>query len=104
MDRNTIIAFVLIGLILLLWPVFQTKIIGVPKPRQTQEQVSKKIPSDEMVQKQEINSAIQMTEKTGRHELTQKTNRENKRQAIYNYLLKRVIWLQRNSLLLYHFK
>ena len=32
MDRNTVIAFILIGLVLLLWPVYQRRVIGVPEP------------------------------------------------------------------------
>lgn len=40
MDRNTIFAFLLIGLILLLWPFYQKKILGVnPKPRQVEQSV-----------------------------------------------------------------
>ncbi len=82
MDKNTIIAFVLIGLILLLWPVFQTKIIGIPEPRHAKEQISEETHSDKSVQKQVTDSAIQMAEKTGRYEPIKKTNRENKRQTL----------------------
>lgn len=38
MDRNTIIAFLLIGLVLLLWPVYQKKILGVQPQEQRAEQ------------------------------------------------------------------
>ena len=81
MDKNTIIAFVLIGLILLLWPVFQTKIISVPESRQRQEQADGESPFDKSVQKQETNPAIQMTEKTGRNEQVLNIS-QKKRQTI----------------------
>jgi YidC/Oxa1 family membrane protein insertase len=34
MDKNTILAFVLIGLILIFWPVYQRKVIGIKPPVQ----------------------------------------------------------------------
>ncbi len=38
MDRNTIIGFVLIGLILLMWPLYQSKVLGVkPLEKRTQQ-------------------------------------------------------------------
>ena len=82
MDKNTIIAFVLIGLILLLWPVFQTKIIGVPESKKMEEQAVNTPSSDQSVKKPETNSAIQMSEKTERNERIRKLNPEKKRQNI----------------------
>jgi YidC/Oxa1 family membrane protein insertase len=32
MDRKSIIAFALIGLVLLLWPLYQRKVVGIPEP------------------------------------------------------------------------
>jgi YidC/Oxa1 family membrane protein insertase len=61
MDRKSIIAFALIGLVLLLWPLYQKKVVGVPEPvkretiktQQEQEPVKKAEPtvSDQTVAK-----------------------------------------------------
>ena len=40
MDRNTVIAFVLIGLVFILWPIYQKKVVGVPEPVQKTEQTT----------------------------------------------------------------
>jgi YidC/Oxa1 family membrane protein insertase len=55
MDKNTIIGFVLIGLILIFWPIYQNKVVGV-KPsdgivQQTTETVSPTISPDRTVSK-----------------------------------------------------
>lgn len=41
MDRKTVIAFVIIGLIFILWPIYQKKIVGVPDQAQ---QIEKTLP------------------------------------------------------------
>lgn len=64
MDKNTIIAFVLIGLIFMLWPIYQKKVVGVPEPVQQTAQIdadstvsgnavynSEYTPSEEQIQK-----------------------------------------------------
>ncbi|HDQ46259.1 MAG TPA: membrane protein insertase YidC [bacterium] len=45
MDKNTIIGFVLIGLILILWPLYQREIIGEKTAAPTQEQTEEAAPS-----------------------------------------------------------
>jgi len=45
MDKNTIFAFLLIGLVLLLWPLYQKKILGVnPQQQQTEQVASQELP------------------------------------------------------------
>lgn len=38
MDRNTIIGFVIIGVILLMWPLYQKKVVGINPPRKVAEE------------------------------------------------------------------
>lgn len=48
MDRNSIIAIVLIGLVIILWPLYQKNVIGVNPPSQEVAR-SQQVPSDSLV-------------------------------------------------------
>ena len=50
MDRNTIIAFILIGLVLLLWPVYMKRVVGVKQPIRQEPVESDEIVSEAPLQ------------------------------------------------------
>lgn len=79
MDKNTIIAFVLIGIILLLWPVFQSKIVGVPESKQQQNQGSAEQPYGESVSESATQPAVESRENIQENRLARKMDGDHLR-------------------------
>ncbi len=57
MDKNTIIALILIGLILLLWPMYMRRVVGVNEPVEEQP-IQSEINESDMVEEPEMQNII----------------------------------------------
>jgi YidC/Oxa1 family membrane protein insertase len=60
MDKKTILAFVIIGIIIILWPVYEEKVLGIKRAanRQTIQQSSAPAPASETTQKEKNASTL----------------------------------------------